>query len=173
MKKAALYARVSTEDQNPELQVKALKDFAKISGYEIYKIYIDKITGSKSSRPELNKLMFDSRYNNFNLVIVWKLDRLGRSLKHLISIVEEWEKKKIDFICISQNFDTSTPGGKLIFQVFGAIAEFERSLISERTKLGLKHAKNVGKRGKDKKKRKKGGYYLRYSKQKKGGPQFD
>jgi DNA invertase Pin-like site-specific DNA recombinase len=115
-------------------------------------------------------MMFDSRKKLFDVVIVYKLDRLGRSLQHLLNIIEEWQKRGIAFISTSQGMDTTTASGTLIFQVIGAIAQFERTLISERTKQGLRQAKNVGKRGKDKHQRKKGGYYLRY--QKKGGGDF-
>ena len=111
--------------------------------------------------------MIDAKNRCFDVVIVWKLDRLGRSLQHLIRMVNYFQQWGIDFICTTQNIDTTNSSGKLLFHIMGALAEFERELISERTKLGLKKAKNVGKRGKDKKKRKKGGYYLRY--QKKGG----
>jgi len=170
-RKCAIYARVSKDEQNPEHQLKALRDFAWQQNYEIYAIYKDEITGKRDSRPELNQLMFDSRIKAFDIVIIWKIDRLGRSLQHLLKITEEWQKRGIDFISITQGFDTTTASGKLIFQVLGAIAEFEHSLISERTKLGIAGNPNVGKRGKDKKKRKKGGYYQRY--QKKDGGVFD
>ena len=108
--------------------------------------------------------MFDMRMGLFNCVVIYKLDRLGRSLSHLIGICEEFNNKGIDLVVTSQNIDTKTASGKLLFHILGAVAEFERDLISERTKLGLRKAKNVGKRGKDKRPRKKGGYYLRYQK---------
>ena len=171
---AAIYARVSTDEQNPEHQIKALETFAFNQNIKVHKVYKDVITGSKSSRPALNELMFDSREGKFNMVIVWKLDRLGRSLKHLISIVEEWNQRNIDFVCISQNIDTRTSGGKLVFHIFGAIAEFERELISERTKLGMKKALKEGRVGrpkgsKDREPRNKSGYYVRYMNKKRGG----
>jgi len=166
VRKCAIYCRVSKGDQEPEHQIKACKTFASQQNINVYKIYVDETSGAKSSRPALNELMFDMRKNLFEIVIVWKLDRLGRSLKHLLNIIDEFEKRNVDFICTSQNFDTSTSHGKLVFRIIGAMAEFERELISERTKEGLKHAKNVGKRGKDKGPRKKGGYYLRYASKK-------
>ena len=168
--KCAIYCRVSKEEQNPEHQVKALKKYAKDQGYKIFKVYTDMISGTKSSRPELNELMFDMRMKKFDVVLVWRLDRMGRSLKHLINIIEEFEKKNVDFISMNEGFDTSTPHGKLFFQIAGAFAEFERNVISERTKLALKHNKRVGKRGKDKKQRSNVGYKKRY--QKNGGPTF-
>jgi DNA invertase Pin-like site-specific DNA recombinase len=170
VRKCAIYCRVSTDEQNPMLQVKELETFASLQNIKVYKVYIDRISGSKDSRPALNELMKDGYNKRFNVVVVWKLDRLGRSLSHLIKLVNNFDLWGIDFICVSQNIDTSSAGGKLIFHIMGAMAEFERTLISERTKLGLKDAKNVGKRGKDKRPRKKGGYYQRY--QKKGGVDF-
>lgn len=167
MKKVAIYCRVSTEEQNPEKQEAELREFCSNRNYEIFQIYTDTISGNKDSRPKLNELMQDAYNNHFNTVVIWKLDRLGRSLKHLIDIVNKFQLWNIDLICKTQQIDTSTPNGKLLFHIFGAVAEFERALISERTKLGLKKAKNVGKRGKDKKPRKKGGYYLRYQNKRK------
>jgi len=162
---------VSKGEQNPENALKSLKDYSILQNYKVYKIYTDKISGKSDNRPALNELMFDSRTKVFDVVLIWKLDRLGRSLKHLLKIAEEWQKHGIDFISITQGFDTTTASGKMIFQVLGAIAEFEHTLISERTKEGLKGKKNIGKRGKDKKPRKKSGYLLRY--QKKGGVVFN
>ena len=163
----AVYVRVSKEEQNENIQIKNLKTFAILQNIRVQKVYIDKVSGTKDSRPALNDLMFDMRKGLFNCVVIYKLDRLGRSLAHLITICEEFNNKGIDLIVTSQNIDTKTASGKLLFHILGAVAEFERELISERTKAGLRHAKNVGKRGKDRGPRKKGGYYLRY--QKKGG----
>jgi len=170
VKKCAIYARVSTEEQNPEHQVKALKQYAKAQSYKVYKVYTDVYSGAKSSRPALMQMLEDAHNSRFDVVIVWKLDRLGRSLKHLVKVINYFKKWNIDFVCTTQNIDTTTSMGKFVFHIMGAMAEFERDLISERTKLGLKNAKNVGKRGKDKSKRKKGGYYMRY--QKKDTPPF-
>jgi DNA invertase Pin-like site-specific DNA recombinase len=166
-KTVAIYARVSTEEQNLEHQVTELKNIASLQNFMVYEIYTDTASGTKDSRPELNRMMFDLRKGLFNAVMIYKLDRLGRSLKHLITICEELDKKGVDLIVTSQGIDTSTATGKLLFNILGSVAEFERELISERTKMGMKKAVNVGKRGKDKGQRKKGGYYLRY--QKKGG----
>ena len=167
MKNVAIYARVSTDMQDVDKQVSELKNIASLQKYMVYDVYSDKVSGTKDSRPELNRMMFDMRKGCFNAVMIYKLDRLGRSLKHLITICEELHNKGVDLIVTSQGIDTSTATGKLLFNILGSVAEFEKELISERTKLGLKKAVNVGKRGKDKNPRKKGGYYLRY--QKKGG----
>jgi len=164
--KVAIYCRVSTEEQDPKKQEDELREFCTNRGYSVFKVYTDTISGSKDSRPALNEMMKSAYKREFEAVIIWKLDRLGRSLQHLIDIVSKFKLWKIDLICKTQDIDTSTPNGKLLFHIFGAVAEFERELISERTKLGLKKAKNVGKRGKDKKIRKKSGYLLRWSKEK-------
>ena len=163
-RKGVIYARVSTREQDPFKQVNELNSFAFQQNIKVHKVYIDKISGTKSRRPQLNQLMMDAKKHLFDVVLVWKLDRLGRSLQHLIQVINNFNNYGIDFICTTQNINTTTSDGKLVFHIMGAMAEFESDLISERTKMGLKNAKNVGKRGKDKKKRKKSGYYLRYAK---------
>lgn len=155
--KVAIYARVSTQDQHAEKQVEAMKDYCSRYGHEIYNIYVDRISGTVSSRPEFNRLLQDMRHFRFGGIMVTKLDRIGRSLSHLLSIFDEFKKKSVHFIATTQNIDTTTASGTLLFQIMGAFAEFERNIISERTKEGLAKAKNVGKRGKDKKPRKKRG----------------
>jgi len=168
--KAAIYARVSKQDQNPENQVLALQNFSKDRGYEIYKIYTDKISGTKDTRPALQTMIKDAREQKFKAVIIWKLDRLGRSLTHLIQIVEALKRYNIDLICKTQNIDTTTSTGKFTFYLFGAIAELEREMITERINLGLERARIKGKKlgrpkgKKDGKKRRKSGYYQRWSK---------
>ena len=152
--KVAIYCRVSTDEQDINKQEVELQEYAKNHNHEIYKIYKDVISGSKDSRPDLNNMVIDGFNKKFNAVIVWKLDRLGRSLAHLIDVVNKFQNWNIGLIVTTQQIDTTTPQGKLFFHIFGAFAEFEREIISERTKLGLKRAKNVGKRGKDKKVRK-------------------
>lgn len=155
--KVAIYARVSTEEQFPEKQVDIIKEYCARYQHEIYDIYIDTISGSTSSRPEFNRLLVDMRCYRFQGVAVTKLDRIGRSLSHLLSLFDEFKKKSVHFIATTQNIDTSTATGTLLFQIMGAFAEFERNIISERTKEGLRKATGVGKRGKDKKPRKKRG----------------
>lgn len=162
--KVAIYSRVSTNEQNSKLQEDTLKEFCNSRNLTIYDCYTDSISGTKDSRPALNKMLLDAYNRRFDAVVIWKLDRLGRSLQHLVKVVSNLQKWKIDLICQTQPIDTTSPSGKLIFHIFGAIAEFERELISERTKLGLRKAVGTGKRGKDKTPRKKGGYYLRYQK---------
>lgn len=155
--KIVIYARVSTEEQNTDKQIKLCKEYCKRNSLEIYKIYKDVISGAKENRPAFNELLEDLRHYKFRAIVVTKLDRIGRSLKHLLSLFDEFKKKGVDFIAITQNIDTTTASGKLQLHILSAFAEFERNIISERTKEGLKYAKNVGKRGKDKKPRKKRG----------------
>jgi len=155
--KVAIYARVSTDDQFADKQVEALKDYCSRFVYDVFDVYIDVIGGASTSRPAFNSLLVDMRKYKFNCVMVTKLDRLGRSLSHLLSLIDEFKKKGVNFIATTQNIDTTTATGNLLFQIMGAFAEFEKNIISERTKEGLKKAKNVGKRGKDKKPRQKRG----------------
>lgn len=155
--KVALYCRVSTDEQSTEHQEKALIKYCEVHNYQVFKVYSDVISGTKANRPAFNQLLEDMRKFKFNAVAVVKLDRLGRSLQHLLSIIDEFKKKGVHFIAIDQNLDTSSSTGTLILQVLGAIAEFERNLISERTKAGLVGNIKVGKRGKDKKPRLKRG----------------
>jgi len=160
--KVVLYCRVSTDGQDAGKQEVELTSFCHNRGYDVVGCYTDVASGSKDSRPQLNQLMIDGYAHKFDGVVIWKLDRLGRSLQHLIDIVNKFDLWKIHLVCVTQDIDTTTPNGKLLFHIFGAVAEFERQLISERTKMGLRYAKNVGKRGKDKGVRKKGGYFLRH-----------
>ncbi len=168
--KVALYIRVSKQDQHPENQIINLKQFAENRKYEIYNVYVDKISGSKDTRPALFEMMEDARSFKFNAIVVWKLDRLGRSLQHLIKIVGALKRYNIDLICATQNIDTTTSTGKFTFYLFGAIAELERELITERINLGLERAKLEGKmlgrpKGKkDTKQRNKSGYWRRWAK---------
>ena len=155
--KVALYARVSTEDQHADKQVDAMTEYCRRNEHEVYKAYVDVISGTQQSRPEFNKLLEDMRLFRFGGIMVTKLDRVGRSLSHLLSLFDEFKKKSVHFIATTQNIDTTTATGTLLFQIMGAFAEFERNIISERTKEGMANAENVGKRGKDKKPRKKRG----------------
>ncbi len=155
--KVAIYTRVSTEEQHADKQEKSLREYCLRNNYEIFAVYEDVISGTIDSRPSFNQLLEDMRRYKFNCVIVTKLDRIGRSLKHILTLFDEFNKKGVSFIAITQNIDTSSSIGKFQLQMLGAIAEFERNLISERTKEGLKYADNIGKRGKDKKPRQKRG----------------
>ena len=134
------YARVSTTDQNPELQLEALRR----AGCE--KLFTEKASGARDDRPELARVLNDVLRAGDTLV-VWKLDRLARSLKKLIGTAEELERAKIGLVSLTESIDTTTPGGMLTFHVFGAIAQFERALIRERTTAGLVEARRQGRKG--------------------------
>jgi DNA invertase Pin-like site-specific DNA recombinase len=147
-KRVALYARVSTcnGQQDPELQLRELREYARLRGLTIVGEYVDRISGSKDSRPALNQLMADASQRKFDAVLVWKLDRFGRSLRHLVNALAELEAFGLSFISLRDNLDLSTPSGRLMFQIIGAMAEFERSLTQERGKAGLRNARAKGKR---------------------------
>lgn len=155
--RVAIYCRVSTEEQNADKQEDICKEYCSRNGFEIVKVYKDIISGTKSSRPAFNELLEDMRQSKFNCIMVTKLDRLGRSLQHLLSLLEEFNKRGVNFIATTQNIDSTSAAGKLQLQILGAFAEFERNIISERTKEGLRKASGVGKRGKDKIPRKRRG----------------
>jgi len=146
--RVALYARVSTlHGQDPELQLCELRDYATRRGWSVAGEYTDAgVSGAKDSRPELNRLMADAHQRRFDAVLVWKLDRFGRSLRHLVNALAELEGRGVVFISLRDNVDLSTPSGRLMFQIIGAMAEFERALIQERIKAGIQHAKSKGKR---------------------------
>src|SRR5260370_26030065 len=146
--RVALYSRVSTHHgQDPELQLRELREYAEARGLTIVQEYTDVgFAGSKDSRPALNQLMADARRRRFDSVLVWKLDRFGRSLRHLVNALAELEALGLTFISLRDNLDLSTPSGRLMFQIIGAMAEFERSLIQERVKAGLRNARAKGKR---------------------------
>jgi site-specific DNA recombinase len=152
--KVSIYCRVSTEEQNADKQEDICREYCKRNNFEVYKVYKDVISGSKDSRPAFNVLLEDMRSSKFDCIMVTKLDRLGRSLQHLLSMFNEFNKRGIHFIATTQNIDTSSPSGRLQMQIMGAFAEFEREIIRERTKEGLRKAIGVGKRGKDKRQRK-------------------
>lgn len=168
--KAGIYLRVSTAEQTTLNQELEVKKYCENNNIEIYKVYQDVISGSKTSRPELDLMLQDMRDKCFDCVVVWKFDRLGRSTAHLLQVLEELKNKDVRLIATSQNIDTSTPMGKFFFTILSGFAEMERELIRERIKLGLERRKKQGKKlgrpkgSKDKSYRKKGGYYLRYRK---------
>ena len=155
--KTGIYCRVSTEEQNADKQEDICKEYCEKNNIPIFKVYKDVISGKTTSRPEFNQMLEDMRLYRFDTIMVTKLDRIGRSLSHLLSLFDEFQKKGLHFIAVTQNIDTSTAAGKLQMQIMGAFAEFERNIISERTKEGMRKAVNVGKRGPDKKTRKKRG----------------
>src|SRR5262245_32345332 len=148
MKRAALYMRVSTKGhgQSTETQAVALRDYAGNRGFDIVQEYRDEgISGSKDSRPSLDRLMKDARARRFDVVIVARFDRFARSVSHLLRALEEFNHVGVDFISVSEALDTSSPVGKMIFTVLGAVAELERNLIKERVQMGIHRARKQGK----------------------------
>lgn len=138
--RVALYARVSTlNGQNPETQLIELREYAARREWQVAGEYVDAgVSGSKDSRPSLNRLMAHAHQRRFDAILVWKLDRFGRSLKHLVTAIAELEALGVTFVSLKDNWDLSTPSGRLMFQIVGAMAEFERSLIVERIKAGMR-----------------------------------
>jgi len=147
--RAGLYARVSTANhgQDVTVQTRELRQFAESRGWQVVGEYVDAgISGSKDSRPELNRLMADAHRRRFDVVAVWRFDRFARSVSHLLRALETFKALGIEFVSLSEQVDTSTPAGKMVFTVLGAVAELERSLIAERVKAGLRNARAKGKR---------------------------
>jgi DNA invertase Pin-like site-specific DNA recombinase len=146
-KQAVIYARVSTDKQKVDMQLNELRQFADRSGWKIYEEYIDQsFTGANTNRPAFLSMMDAARKRKFDMLLVWKLDRLSRSLKDLINTLDELGSCGIDFVSYDNNLDTSTPTGKLVFQIVGAVAEFEKDIIRERVIAGLANARLKGKR---------------------------
>jgi len=146
--RAAIYARVSTTNhgQDVTLQTRELQQFAQARGWEIAGEYVDAgVSGTKDSRPELNRLIADAHKRRFDVVCVWRFDRFARSVSHLLRALETFKALGIEFVSFSEQMDTSTPAGKMVFTVLGAVAELERSLIVERVRAGLRNARAKGK----------------------------
>lgn len=170
----ALYARTSMQDQNSDTQLMALRDYCQKLEYQISGEYVDSgFSGKDDKRPEFERLIADVRTNKVSAVLVYKLDRIGRSLKHLLNLFEEFKARGTEFISLTQNINTSTPEGKMFWQMLGVFAEYERELIVARTMAGLDRARRQNKtlgrpKGKkDGRQRKKSGYYLRWQRQSK------
>jgi DNA invertase Pin-like site-specific DNA recombinase len=146
--RAAIYARVSTTDkgQDPELQLKPLRAYCRARGWKVFEEFIDCCSGAKDSRPELDELMYYAKRRDLDCVVVWKLDRFGRSLKHLVNTLEELDRLGVKLVSYQEQIDLTTPTGKLMFHIVAAMAEFERELIKERVRAGIRNAKSKGKR---------------------------
>jgi len=146
--RAAIYARVSTTDQDNSLQVGELTGYVERRGWELTEIYQDHLSGAKASRPGLEKLLADAHSRRFDVVLVWKLDRFGRSLLHCVAAIQELRSIDIRFIATSQGMDTdeTNPASKLLLHILAAVAEFERELIRERVQAGVRKARAQGKR---------------------------
>ena len=144
MKRAALYMRVSTVDQHPETQLHDLRQMAVQRGYEIVAEFTDKISGTKAKRPGLDQMMADARRGRFDVVLVWASDRIARSVKHFLDVLDELNRIGVEFVSFRENIDTAGPLGRAIIVIIGAIAELERSLIVERVRAGMRRARLEG-----------------------------
>lgn len=144
MKRAAIYLRVSSVDQHPETQVLDLRQMAAQRGYQIVQEYTDKISGTKARRPGLGDLMRDARRGKFDVILVWACDRIARSTRHFLEILDEFNRLNVEFVSFRESIDTSGPLGRAIVIIIGAIAELERNLIVERVKAGMRRAKLEG-----------------------------
>jgi DNA invertase Pin-like site-specific DNA recombinase len=146
--RVAIYARVSTTNhgQDVTMQTRELREFAAARRWTVAAEYIDAgISGAKEKRPELDRLMADAHRRRFDAVIVWKFDRFARSVSHLLRALETFNALGVAFVSLSESLDTSTPAGRMVFTVLGAVAELERSLIAERVRAGLRNARAKGK----------------------------
>jgi DNA invertase Pin-like site-specific DNA recombinase len=147
--RAAIYARVSTANngQDPRVQTRELDEFCERRGWTLLPEYVDTGTsGTTEKRPALDRLMADAHKRRFDVVVVWRFDRFARSVSHLLRALETFNALGIAFVSLSEQMDTSTPTGKMVFTVLGAVAELERSLIVERVKAGLRNARAKGKK---------------------------
>ena len=146
MKRAGLYMRVSTVDQHPETQLLDLRQMAAQRGYAIVQEYTDKISGTKARRPGLDQMMADARRGKFGVVLVWASDRIARSVKHFLDVLDELNRIGVEYVSFRENIDTGGPLGRAIVVIIGAIAELERSLIVERVRAGMRRARLEGQR---------------------------
>jgi DNA invertase Pin-like site-specific DNA recombinase len=147
-RRAVLYSRVSTTNgQDPEMQSREIREYCLRRGWALVGEYVDVgISGAKERRPQLDRLNADAHKRRFEVVVVWKFDRFARSVSHLLRALEMFRALGVEFVSLSEQVDTSTPTGKMIFTVLGAVAELERSLIAERVRAGLRNARAKGKR---------------------------
>lgn len=144
MKRAALYLRVSTVDQHPETQLHDLRQMAAQRDLEIVQEYTDRISGAKARRPGLDQMMADARRGKFDVVLVWASDRIARSVKHFLDVLDELNRIGVDYVSFRENIDTAGPLGRAIIVIVSAVAELERSLIVERVRAGMRRAKLEG-----------------------------
>jgi DNA invertase Pin-like site-specific DNA recombinase len=143
-KRVIIYARVSTKEQNVDMQLLDLTQYAEARGFEIVKKYVDIGSGAKDDRINYQKMLDDVRKRKTDIVLVWKIDRFGRSTKELVNALEEFNRLGVDFISFKESLDTNSPAGKVLFTIISSFAEFERSIIRERVKAGMEKAKARG-----------------------------
>ena len=144
MKRAGLYMRVSTVDQRPETQLLDLRQMAAQPGYEIVQEYTDRLSGTKAKRPGLDQMLADARRGRFDIVLVWSSDRVARSVRHFLEVLDELNRIGVEYVSFRENIDTGGPLGRAIVVIIGAIAELERSLIVERVRAGMRRARLDG-----------------------------
>ena len=144
MTRAALYMRVSTVDQHPETQLLDLRQMAAQRGLDIVREYTDRISGVKAKRPGLDAMMADARRGQFDVVLVWASDRIARSVKHFLDVLDELNRLKIEFVSFRESIDTGGPLGRAIVIIIGAVADLERNLIIERVRAGMRRARLEG-----------------------------
>ena len=145
MKRAALYCRVSTVDQHPETQLHELRQFTSQRGLQVVKEYTDHgISGTRARRPGLDQMMDDARRRRFDVVLVWAFDRMARSVRHFLEILDEFNHLNIEFVSFRENIDTGGPLGRAMVVIVSAIAELERNLIVERVRAGMRRARAEG-----------------------------
>lgn len=145
--RAAIYARVSTADQTCENQLLELRRYCEARGWTAVREFVDQgVSGAKERRPALDDLVKDAKRRRFDVLVCWRLDRLGRNLRHLILLLDDVQATGVAFVSLSEGIDATTPAGRLQLHVLGAIAEFERERIRERVVAGLRRAKANGKR---------------------------
>ena len=145
--KAALYARVSTLDQEPENQLAELRRYVKARSWPEAMEYVDRgVSGTKDRRPALDALIRDAKRRRFDVLVCWRLDRLGRNLRHLVTLIDELQAVGVSFVSLGEGIDCTTPAGRLQLHILSALAEFERARIAERVQAGLERAKAQGRR---------------------------
>lgn len=146
MKRAALYMRVSTVDQHPETQLHDLRQLASQRGFEIVEEYTDKISGTKAKRPGLDQLIRDAHRGRFDVVVVWACDRLARSVRHFLEVLDQLNHLNVEFVSFRENLDTAGPLGRAVVVIISVVAELERNLIIERVRAGIRRARLEGRR---------------------------
>lgn len=146
IKRVAIYLRVSTQEQNTDLQLVDLKNYVASKAWYITQVYEDKATGTNANRADLKRMLEDARLKKFDVIICWKLDRLFRSLKDLVYTLQELSDLEIEFVALKDNIDLTTSAGRLMTHILGAFAEFEASIIRSRVKAGLDQARRNGKK---------------------------
>ncbi|MGD0471078.1 MAG: recombinase family protein [Terriglobales bacterium] len=144
MKRVALYLRTSTLDQHPETQLYDLRQMAAQRDYEIVREYTDQISGAKARRPGLDQMMVDARRGHFDVVMAWASDRIARSVKHFLEVLDELNRLNVEYVSFREQIDTGGPLGRAIVVIIGAVAELERNLIIERVRAGMRRAKLEG-----------------------------